>query len=105
MEHNPVRGFDIGTVPTEERSQGPVVGEWRGKDKLYFDDVSLIDSESFQVSCRFPDLIRPTTQPCLSQGQIQDFGKCVCVWGGGGGGGSRYLLSTKMRRFEEKGTT
>ena len=28
----------------------------RGKDKLYFDNVSLIDSDSFQVSCRFPDL-------------------------------------------------
>ena len=34
-----------------------MVGELRGKDKSYFDNVSLIDSDSFQVSCRFPDLI------------------------------------------------
>ena len=30
---------------------------WRCKDKPYFDNASLIDSVSFQVSCRFPDLL------------------------------------------------
>ena len=34
-----------------------MVGEWRGRDKTYFDYASLIDSDSFQVSCRFPDLL------------------------------------------------
>ena len=34
-----------------------MVGGWGSKDKPYFDNVSLIDSASFQVSCRFPDLI------------------------------------------------
>ena len=30
---------------------------WRAKDKTYFDNASLIDSDSFQVSCRFPNLL------------------------------------------------
>ena len=28
-----------------------------GKDKSYFDNASLIDSDSFQVSCCFPNLL------------------------------------------------
>ena len=37
--------------------KGLVVGGWRRRDKTYFDNASLIDSVSFQVSCRFPDLV------------------------------------------------
>ena len=37
---------------------GAVVGGWGGKDKPYFDYVSLIDSDSLQVSCHFPDLVK-----------------------------------------------
>ena len=44
-------------MTTEERSPGPVVGGCRGKDKPGFDNASLIDRDSFQVSCRFTDLI------------------------------------------------
>ena len=44
--------------------KGPVVGVWRGKDKSYFDNVSLIDSDSFQVSSGFPNLIK--TKQCIS---------------------------------------
>ena len=29
-----------------------------GKDKSYFDNASLIDSGSLQVSCRFPNLYK-----------------------------------------------
>ena len=35
-----------------------VVGECRGKDKLFFYSASLIDCGSLQVSCRFPNLFR-----------------------------------------------
>ena len=35
-----------------------MVGEWTGKDKPYFDNVSLIDSDTFHVSCRFPNLMK-----------------------------------------------
>ena len=54
-------------------TSGLVGGEWRGKDKSYFDYASLIDSDSFQVLCRFPDLpnghprgIQPAGFPTLS---------------------------------------
>ena len=30
---------------------------WRGKDKSYSDNASLIDSDSLQVTCCFPDLV------------------------------------------------
>ena len=32
-------------------------GGWSGKDKLYFDNVSLIDTDLLQVSSRFPNLL------------------------------------------------
>ena len=43
--------------PVPWHTAGPVVGGCRGKDKSYFDNVSLIDSDPFQVSSRFPDLL------------------------------------------------
>ena len=43
--------------PVPLHTTGLVVGEWRGKDKSYFDYASLIDTDSFQVSCHFPDLL------------------------------------------------
>ena len=42
--------------PAPYHTTGPVVGGWRGKNKPYFDNVSLIDSDSFQVSFSFPNL-------------------------------------------------
>ena len=36
---------------------GPVLGACKGKDKSCFDNASLTDSASLQVSCRFPNLI------------------------------------------------
>ena len=54
------RGHSPGTglvQPTPLHTTALVVGGWRGKDKTYFDYASLIDSDSFQVSCRFPDLL------------------------------------------------
>ena len=43
--------------PAPYNTTGPVGGVWRVKHKPYFDNVSLIDSDSFQVSCRFPNLM------------------------------------------------
>ena len=40
-----------------------MVGVRRGKYKPYFDNVWLIDRDSFQVSCRFSNLL--TTKDCL----------------------------------------
>ena len=36
---------------------GPVVGVWKRKDKSYFDNVSLIYTDPFQVSSHFPNLL------------------------------------------------
>ena len=51
--HSPVRGL---VPPVPLHTTGPVVGGCRRRDKTYFDDASLIDSDSFQVSCLFPNL-------------------------------------------------
>ena len=54
------RGHSPGTVlvpPVPSYTAGPVVGGWKGKDKSYFDNASLIDSDSFQDLCRFPNLL------------------------------------------------
>ena len=53
------RGHSPATVlvpPPPYHTTGPVVGGWRGKNKPYFDNVSLIDSDSSQVSFSFPNL-------------------------------------------------
>ena len=42
--------------PAQKHTTGPVFRGCRGEDKPDFDNASLIDSDSFQVSCRFPDL-------------------------------------------------
>ena len=39
------------------RTAGQVVGGWRGKDKTYFHIALLIDGDSFQCLCCFPDLV------------------------------------------------
>ena len=52
--HSPGTGL---MPPAPLHTTAPVVGEWRGRDKTYFDYASLIDSDSFQVSCRFPDRV------------------------------------------------
>ena len=45
--------FSTGVIVIHYRSGG------RSVDQSYFNNVSLIDSVSFQISCRFPDLINP----------------------------------------------
>ena len=53
--HSPATVF---VPPAQQDTTGPVVGECRGKDKSCSDNASLIDSDSFQVSGRFPNLVR-----------------------------------------------
>ena len=53
--HSPITGL---VRPALQHTIGAVVGVCRGKDKPYFHNASLIDSDSNQVSCRFPDLYR-----------------------------------------------
>ena len=52
--HSPGTGL---VQPAPLHTNALVVGVWRCRDKTYFDYASLIDSDSFQVSCRFPDLL------------------------------------------------
>ena len=54
MSHSPATVF---APPVPKHTTGPVVGGWRGKDKSYFDNASPIDSDPFQVSSRFPNLV------------------------------------------------
>ena len=54
-----------------------MVGECRGKDKLYFDKASIIDSDLFQGSCRFPDLVRTVTTATKPSHESQDYYKGV----------------------------
>ena len=49
--------------PVPWHTIGLVLGVWRGRDKSYCDHVSLTDSDSFQVLCRFPDLINTSLSP------------------------------------------
>ena len=50
--------------PVRYHTSGPVVGGWKGKHKPSFDNVSLIDNDPFQVSSRFPNLVK--VKPILS---------------------------------------
>ena len=65
--HSPGTGL---VPPAPLHTSGPVVGVWRGRDKTYFDNASLIDSVSFQVSCRFPDLVYEVNVTPLCNGRF-----------------------------------
>ena len=49
--HSP--GTGLGPLAPLHTS-GLVVGVWKGRDKTYFDYALLIDSDPFQILCRFP---------------------------------------------------
>ena len=53
--HSPTTGL---VRPALHHTIGAVIGVCRGKDKPYFDNTSLIDYDSNQVSCRFSDLFK-----------------------------------------------
>ena len=63
----------VHSQPPLQHTTDPVVGGWKGKDKMYFHNVSLIDSDSFQVPCCFPNLIKTMIYHPLHNGLNLNF--------------------------------